>query len=68
MGEIFHVVEHRRCVVLDSAPWTFGLAEHVMGIGGRELHTDTHASAHLTSSSNLKDIVRVKIKDRGEGA
>jgi hypothetical protein len=30
-----NVVEHFKGTVPDSAPWAFGFAEHVMGIGGR---------------------------------
>ena len=51
-----------------GAPWAFGFAEHVMGIEARELYTDAHASTHLACRSSLKDKVRVKLKDRGEGA
>jgi hypothetical protein len=29
-----HVVKHRRCIVTDCALGSFGLAEHVVGIGG----------------------------------
>jgi hypothetical protein len=40
----------------------------VMGIGGRELRTDAHASTHMAGHSILKNRVRVKLKDWGEGA
>jgi hypothetical protein len=63
-----HTVDHRRCIIPDFAPRAFGLAEHVMGIGGRKLHTDVHASTHLAGYNNLKTKVRVKLKCRGEGA
>jgi hypothetical protein len=42
-----HAVEHRKSIALDSAPGTFGFAEHVMGIGSRKLHPDAEASAHM---------------------
>jgi hypothetical protein len=40
----------------------------VMGIGGRKLHTDAHASAHVAGDSSLKNKVRVKLEDRCESA
>jgi hypothetical protein len=49
-----HVAENRRSIVPDSAPRTFGFAEHVMGIGGRKLHPEAKASAHLAGDTNLK--------------
>jgi hypothetical protein len=41
-----HVVEHRRCIVPDSAPWAFGFAEHVMGIWV-ENYTPKPRRAHI---------------------
>jgi hypothetical protein len=63
-----HAMEHRKRVVHDYAPGAFGFADHVMGIGGRELHTDAHASTHMAGRTSLKNRFRVKLKDRGEGA
>jgi hypothetical protein len=42
--------------------------EHVMCIGARELYADAHARTHLVGRNSLKDIVRVKFKDRGKVA
>mmetsp|Transcript_14020 Transcript_14020/g.24847 ORF Transcript_14020/g.24847 Transcript_14020/m.24847 type:complete len:207 (-) Transcript_14020:420-1040(-) len=63
-----HVVEHRRCIVPDGAPGTFGLAEHVVGVWGRELYPDAEVCAHLASDSSFKHRVRVKFEDRCERA
>jgi hypothetical protein len=63
-----HAMEHRKCIVPDSAPGAFGFAEHVMGTGGRKLHIDAQASAHLAIDCSLKNIVKVKLQDRCERA
>jgi hypothetical protein len=63
-----HAVEHRRSIVPDSVPWAFGFAEHVMGIGGRELYPDAEAGAHLAGDNSFKHIVGVKFNDRCERA
>jgi hypothetical protein len=55
-------------IVPDGAPWSFGFAEHVMGMWGRKLNTDALASAHLADDSSLKDGVRVELEDRCERA
>jgi hypothetical protein len=36
-----------------------------MGTWDMKVHTDAQASAHLAGDSSLKDIVRVKLEDRG---
>jgi hypothetical protein len=36
----------------------------VMGIWGRKLRTDAHASTHMAGYSSLKNRVRVKLKYR----
>jgi hypothetical protein len=61
-----HAVEHCGCVVPDGALGAFGFAEHVVVIGGRELYTDAHSSAHLTGRGSLKERARFKIKDMGD--
>jgi hypothetical protein len=38
-----------------------------VGLRCRKLHTDTQPSAYLTSDNGLKDRVRVKFNDGGEG-
>jgi hypothetical protein len=50
-----------RSIVPEGAPWSFNFAEHVMSIGGRKLHTDAQASAHVAYDKSLKDIVRVEL-------
>jgi hypothetical protein len=47
---------------------SFGLTEHVVGIRGRELHTDTHASIHQPGRGSLKNRVGVKLDDWGKSA
>jgi hypothetical protein len=56
-------VEHCICIVPDYAPRAFDKAEHVVGIGSRELCTDTNASAHLPGRGGLKTRVRAKLDD-----
>jgi hypothetical protein len=53
--------------VSNCVPWPFGLAEHVVGIGFKDLHTDTQRSARLTGGSGIEDRVRVKFIDGGKG-
>jgi hypothetical protein len=60
--------ELRRCIVPDCTSGSFGLAEHVVGIGGRESYTDAHASTHLPGGGSLKNKVQVKLDDGGENA
>jgi hypothetical protein len=55
-------------MVPDSAPWTFGFAEHVMGIWGRELYPDAEAGGHMAGNNSFKHIVRVEFYDRCERA
>jgi hypothetical protein len=61
-------VEHRRRIVPDSAPRTFGFAEHVVGVWGREVDPDAEMCAHLAGDCNFKDKVRVKFYDKCERA
>jgi hypothetical protein len=61
-------VEHRISSVPDSEPRAFGLAEHVMGIWGRELYPDAEAGAHLMGDSSFEHNVRVEFYDRCERA
>jgi hypothetical protein len=56
-------MEHRRCIVPDSAPRTFGFAEHVVGIRGRELDPDAEVCAHVASDGSFKHRVGVKFED-----
>jgi hypothetical protein len=44
----------------------FCLAEHVVNIGCRKLHTDNQLITKLTGNIGLKHRVRVKFKERGE--
>jgi hypothetical protein len=57
-------VEHRKSIVLDSAPWAFSFAEHMTGIWGKELYPDAEAGAHLVNGNNFKHKVRVEFYDR----
>jgi hypothetical protein len=61
-------VEHSISVVTDSAPGAFGLAEHVVGIGGRELYPNAKAGTHMAGDSTFEHRVRVKFDDRCERA
>jgi hypothetical protein len=61
-------VEHRRSIAPDGSPWAFGFAEHVMGIGGKELYPDAKAGAYLAGDISFKHGVRVKSYDRCERA
>jgi hypothetical protein len=61
-------VEHRRRIVPDSAPRTFGFAEYVVGVWGRELDPDAEVCAHLASDNNFKQRVGVKLEDGCERA
>ena len=48
--------------VPDSAPRTFGFAEHVVGVRGREMDPDAKACAHPTSDNSFKHRVGVKLE------
>jgi hypothetical protein len=61
-------VEHCIRIVTESAPWAFGLAEHVVGIGGRELHPNAEAGTHMAGDNNLEHRVRVEFNDWCERA
>ena len=61
-------MEHRRRIISDSAPRTFGFAEHVVGVRGRELDSDAEVCAHVAGKSNFKHRVQVKFYDRCERA
>jgi hypothetical protein len=63
-----HAVQHRRRIVPDSAPRTFGFAEHVVSVWGRELYPNAEVCAHMASGNNFKHIVGVKLEDWCERA
>jgi hypothetical protein len=63
-----HDVEHCGRVVSDCEAGAFCFAERLVGIRGRELYTNAHASTHLAGHSRLKYRVGVGSNDMGEGA
>jgi hypothetical protein len=63
-----HDVEHSRRIVPDSAPWAFSFAEHVMGMGSKELHPNAEVGAHMAGDNNFKHKVRVEFCDLCERA
>jgi hypothetical protein len=61
-------VEHRKSIVTDSAPWSFGFAEHMMGVWERDKYPDAEAGAHMAGDIIFKQRVRVEFYDRCERA
>jgi hypothetical protein len=49
-------------------PRTFGFAEHVVDVWGRELHPDAEVCAHPASDSSFRHKVGVKLEDWCERA
>jgi hypothetical protein len=54
--------------VHESALGPFGFLQHMVGVRGLEMNTNTQVSTHMTGGSRLKHRVLIELPKRGEGS